>query len=377
LRSLAAILSAISLSLSACSGGSGATASQPDPGQQAQGRSAPVQPVLQTAQPLPDGVPTGTPETAPSPTPSLSPVQSNNPADIPLENVVWALGSEGSSVEAILRPKGQIAYSLELSRPARQVVKTAGALWIVARDGTLSKFDFNTGDLVELLSIEGEVGPIAVSGGHVWVVHKIVESSRGSKRPEILVLDSVSGALETKIPFGDIADYIGAIEPVGNSVFVLLNDHFGLYRIRVETLQVTKVNLGLPEGYGLGGLTSVGDTLWVLNHFSSKLLSLNSNTLDITGSGDVPEKVKPDFAASGSSVFVISQYGHAVLKLDQHGTLIREIQFEDAPRAIAEVSGQIWVSLSSRVVVIDPRTGGVLKSFGHIAVQEFAGSRAE
>jgi hypothetical protein len=377
LRSLAAILAVMSLGLSACNGGSGATASQPDQGQQAQGGSGPVQPVLQTAQPFPGGVPTGTPETAPSPTPSLSPVQSNNPADIPTENAVWALSTDGNSVEAILRPKGQIAYSLELSRPARQVVKTAGALWIVSRDGTLSKFDFNTGDLVEIFTIEGDVGPIAVSGGHVWVVHKIVESSRGSKRPEILVLDSVSGVLETRIPLGDIADYIGAIEPVGNSVFVLLNDHFGLYRIRTETLQASKVNLGLPEGYGLGGLTSVGDTLWVLNRFSSKLVSLNTNTLQVIASGDVPQDVTIDFAASSSSVFVIPQYGRSVLKLDQHGVLIREIQFEDTPRAIAEVSGQIWVSLSNRVVVIDPRTGGVMKSFGHVAVQEFAGARTE
>jgi hypothetical protein len=376
LRLLAAILAAMSLGLSACNGGSGATASQPDPSVQNQGGGAPVQPAPQAAQQIPDGVPSGTPETAPKPTPSLSPVQSNDPTEIPLENVVWALGSDGNSVEAIQRPKGQVAYTLDLARPAQQVVKTDGALWIVARDGTLSKFDFSTGNLVEILSIEGNVGPIAVSGGHVWVVHKIIESSRGTKRPEILVLDSVAGSLETRIPLGDIADYIGAIEAVGNSVFVLLNDHFGLYRIRTEGMQVSKVNLGLPEGYGLGSLTSVGNTLWVLDHFSSRLVSLNANTLEILASGDVPPGMTTNFAASGSNVYLISRYGHAVLKLDQHGTLIHELQFEDTPRAIVEVSGQIWVSLLNRVVVIDPRTGGVLKSFGHVAVQEFAGSRA-
>ena len=152
LRSLGAVLVAMSLSLTACHGGSsGAGDSQSDPGQQSQGGKSPAQPAPQPAQAVPsfpDGVPSSAPETAPSPTPSLYPVQSNNPAEIPTENVVWALSSDGKSVEAIQRPKGQIAYSLSLPRPAKQVVKADGALWIVAHDGTLSKFAFSTGDLI-------------------------------------------------------------------------------------------------------------------------------------------------------------------------------------------------------------------------------------
>jgi len=324
--------------------------------------------------------------------PSPTRIQTNDPALIPTSNVIWALSSDGSSLDAIERSKGQVVYELHLTRRAQQVVKAASALWIVARDGTLSRFEFSSGDVDEMWSIGGDIAPIAVSGGHVWIGHQIADSRWETQRPQLIELDAQSGALQAMISIGDFSDHIGDLKLIGSSLFVLLNDHFGLYQIDTETLKVSEVDLGLPEGFGRGVLSGSSEVLWVINTFSGKIVSLNPENLKILASVDAPANslssvtdvstTSPDsigdgwlsFVSSGSNLFMMALQDRAVLKLNEVGAVEGSFEVKEVPQAITEVSGQIWVSLPNRIVVLNSKTGKTIKKFEHVAVGSFAKS---
>jgi hypothetical protein len=324
--------------------------------------------------------------------PSPTQIQTNDPSLIPTTNVVWALSLDGSSLEAIERSKGQIVYELHLTRRAQQVVKAESALWIVACDGTLSRFELGSGNVDEMWSIGGDIAPIAVSNGHVWIGHQIADSRRETQRPQLIELDSQSGALQAMISIGDFSDHIGDFKLIGSSLFVLLNDRFGLYQIDTDTLKVSEVDLGLPKGFGRGVLSGSSEVLWVINTFSGKIVSLNPESLKILATVDAPENLlsntvdlsstSPDsiggewssFVSSGSSLFMMAEQDRAVLKLNQEGAVDGDFEVKEVPQAIAEISGQIWVSLPNRIVVLNPKTGKTIKKFEHVVVGSFAKS---
>ena len=113
---------------------------------------------------------------------------------------------------------------------------------------------------------------------------------------------------------------------------VLVNGNFALYRIQTASLETHWVNIGLPDGYGTGVIRSDGDKLWILDTFSSKLLSLLGGTQAVDTSGDAPQNVKSDFAVSDVSVFVMAEHAPTVLKLNTDGSVAREIPMPEIPR---------------------------------------------
>jgi outer membrane protein assembly factor BamB len=373
----------LSASLVACQGAGSQASNNREQGSTAQPRSGATPGFFPAApnagvNPSSPGDSSGNAMPSPVPIPAPSLVQTNDPYFIPTTSVVWAVSSDGSSLEAITRADGQIAYTLHLLHRAKQVVKTESDMWIVARDGTLSRFDLSSGDVDEVLSIEGDVAPITVSNGHVWIGHKTGDSRGGMQRPELIELDAVSGSLLTTLSIGEITDSIGDLELIGNSLFILVNGRFGLQRLDTETLQISEVNLGLPEGFGTGVLSGSQDVLWVMNTFSGKLVSLNPESLKVLASIDAPSNafdgVQSSFVTSGLDLFVMAEQGQTVLKLNDVGAVERNFELKETPQAIAEVSGQLWVSFVNRTVVLNSKTGAVIKKFDHVAVRSFAKS---
>ncbi|HEY6729628.1 MAG TPA: hypothetical protein VI039_01235 [Solirubrobacterales bacterium] len=86
----------------------------------------------------------------------------------------WALDFSGSKVYGIEYGSfpDDLEYAsfktLRLARPARDLAAGYGGLWVVNQDGTLARYDIETGE-PEFVSVPGKAVAVAVSVGSAWV----------------------------------------------------------------------------------------------------------------------------------------------------------------------------------------------------------------
>jgi DNA-binding beta-propeller fold protein YncE len=260
------------------------------------------------------------------------------------------VGSFKEPTLAILSAKtGRVrSYAPKIGVGINDSAVGAGGLWLaVSRSHAIVKLDPRSGHVLKTLTVEGNPGAVAVSGGTVWV--GIVS---GNGMPDTLLkLDAKTGETlsSTPYPFG-----IASLAVSPTALWVVSRRRARTYRADPRTGErIREVQVGNTRGedavYGKGALwiavpdddtvykvvtgtgavipisvgkqprqvALVGDAVYVTNYSSSDLYEIDARTSRVVGD-PVSLAVNPyAIAADGGTVWVTSQPDNQVSVLSR------------------------------------------------------------
>jgi peptide/nickel transport system substrate-binding protein len=275
---------------------------------------------------------------------------------------------EGDSAGLIDAGSNEIRKQVAVGSTPGPIAAGAGAVWVGAGDGTLSRIDPKANLVTQTISLDGHPSGIAVGGDAVWVASSEDRSLRKispeSARPgaPIRVGNGPSGVAVghgavwvanrlddtiSKVPLGRgrTKTFRAGVTPSGVAVSPgavwVSNEAVGtVSRVNPTTgaLQVISV------GNGPAGLAVADGDVWVANSLDDTVSRIDpaGNTVVAT----IPVGKGPSVVATGAdSVWVTNQFGGSVSRIDPDSNRVNEtIEVGESPGGIAFSGSGVWVS---------------------------------
>ena len=267
------------------------------------------------------------------------------------EGAVWVASEEGtvSRVDAATR---QVVQRITVGRDPVGVAAGHGAVWVASSgDRSVSWINPSTNTVVKTVPVGNGPTGIALGDGAVWVANSLDNS--------VSRIDADTGRVVATIGVGGTPSGVAA--GLG-AVWVSNTTDGTVSRISPSSNTVVRP---IPVGNGPRAIAVGADAVWVANGLDGTVSRIDpaSDTVVATvGVGDGPSAV----AASPGAVWAASEVRGTVTRLDPDtNRVVRTIDIGSAPVGAAAVGDGLWVTTRGAP---SSHRGGILKL---IAIKSF------
>ena len=267
------------------------------------------------------------------------------------EGAVWVASEEGtvSRVDAATR---QVVQRITVGRDPVGVAAGHGAVWVASSgDRSVSWINPSTNTVVKTVPVGNGPTGIALGDGAVWVANSLDNS--------VSRIDADTGRVVATIGVGGTPSGVAA--GLG-AVWVSNTTDGTVSRISPSSNTVVRP---IPVGNGPRAIAVGADAVWVANGLDGTVSRIDpaSDTVVATvGVGDGPSAV----AVSPGAVWAASEVRGTVTRLDPDtNRVVRTIDIGSAPAGAAAVGDGLWVTTRGAP---SSHRGGILKL---IAVKSF------
>ena len=313
--------------------------------------------------------------------------------------VAVRIGNRGSSVAAIAAnslgliqaTSNELVGQLPLEARSGQVATGEGAVWVASEEGTVSRVDAATRQVVQRITVGRDPVGVAAGDGAVWVAssgdrsvswinpstNTVVKRVPVGNGPTGIALGDgavwVANSLDNSVSRID-ADTGRVVATIGvggtpsgvaaglGAVWVSNTTDGTVSRISPSSNAVVRP---IPVGNGPRAIAVGADAVWVANGLDGTVSRIDpaSDTVVATvGVGDGPSAV----AVGPDAVWAASEVRGTVTRLDPDtNRVVRTIDIGSAPAGAAAVGDGLWVTTRGAP---SSHRGGVLKL---IAIKSF------
>jgi YVTN family beta-propeller protein len=286
-----------------------------------------------------------------------------------------ALAAGASGVVAVGTGTGRVAVTTPLPGSPSAVTAGAGSVWVAdAGNGTVSRIDPHSGDVVDRIPVGGDPASIASGDGAIWVANAVGATilrinptaetvaqtiALGGSNPDALALgggrlwvadsstrvlyeiDPSTGALLRTIPLevspAAIVFGAGALWVADYSSATVLKVSPSSERV-IATVHV---------GTGPGTLAFADGDLWVANSLDSTVSRIEPATLAVRAT--IPVGSGPSaLSAAGGSVWVANQYSRSVSRIDpRRDAVVATVAVGGMPTSLTAGGARLWVGVDA------------------------------
>lgn len=308
----------------------------------------------------------------------------------PSGRILWTVTTPLPELRGIDTGTHEPVLEVEVAPWATEVTAFAVAddyVWIGREDGVLSAVDRKT------RLVAGEVDLTPSDASEPAAIYHIaagegfaISSSQSANWPPILRVEAPSVSVVHEADVIEGAGYINGIRYDGTDIWIIEWNSFELLRVDPKTLAVrARLVLGQDPNdpnafgpyYGYGYMADSGDTVWVLDTASERLLSIDKTTLtprvraELSGVFDLDSYI--EFDANSRGVFLLLKESGIVVRFDPlsgERSNTYDLSDDGGVGAMALGSDRLYVTPNAvfvhEVREIDIETGSVLQTIDSI-----------
>ena len=265
------------------------------------------------------------------------------------------------SLVAFGAANGKIERSIDAGGQFEQIVSGKDALYgLDLEGGLLATIDPRTGAILGRAAIAGlkpsQVAP-AVGYGSIW--------ASDSDGTSVLRIDPRAPGAQARIALPNPTaeenqpQSAAGVAVTKNGIWAAYGTPQRIARIDPTTNRVVfSRKLEGATRFAASLLTSDGEKLWAVQRDAQRLWRIDPASGDTLASGKIGSDVVEDAALAGGYLWVALEKGGGVWKLDDRGTIVRNIETGKLPWAVVPATGAVWVpnANAGTVTRIDPLT---------------------
>ena len=148
---------------------------------------------------------------------------------------------------------------------------------------------------------------------------------------------------------------IRGIQPVGDSLFLVMGNDLRIYDIRANRIRFS-LEAHSGRAYDVRSVSPYGDTYWC-GTFGSGLLCINPSTGDlrrVTTADGLASNIVYQTAIRQDTLWCATDFGISYVALDQTPDRASTIRSDGAYISVRECDGQLWFTSYSEIYRLDP-----------------------
>jgi peptide/nickel transport system substrate-binding protein len=234
---------------------------------------------------------------------------------------------------------GHLQSQVRLTAAPTAVTFGAGSIWTANADGTVSRIDPQSHDVVQTIDVQTEPSAIIVSGTAVWVAN----GASGT----VTRIDTAHGRVTATVR---VRSGPSALAAGAGAIWVANTDDGSVSRIDPDTASVTRT---ISIGGAPSSVAVAGSTLWVADSSSNAVTRLDLKTFATIQSTQVGHDPRT-LSVVGNSLWLVNGLDGTVSRIDlATGNLTATVNVGGQPTGIAATGHALWVSTTGPNQVVE------------------------
>jgi streptogramin lyase len=256
--------------------------------------------------------------------------------------------------------KGDFTKAVPVGQDPSGVAVGEGSVWVISQaDDTVQRIDpAATDPVIATKSTGGSPTGIAAGEGAAWITTGFGTAGLGESSLYEYVLANNSVEPQVTLPAGT-----GAVVAGDGSVWIASGNQNKVLRVDPKTHEKRAITVAEdPNNLALGAGPTNG--VWVSSGIGQAVswIRLEGAKMSVR-TFDVKVDLT-DLAVDKQWVWAVSNQNDELLQIDpKEGKVVKSISVPDAPQAVAETDGRVWVaSYGARTLsAVNPNTGRIVE----------------